>query len=156
MKYLQFFKYVFSDRTNPAGIPLLHLREECGVIRGRSRYPLLRGIIRPASFSALRFWSLGLIIVWSLRLLPEAPLFWTGFASSSRRINNYYLSYKNYRNKRKACQHYKKTKWAFRICDGQAFRYNFLYNPWGKNVYFILTFVAVLIVNFARWKLQAN
>ena len=57
------------------GIPRLQPREECSVPRGRSRYPLLRGIIRPASFRALCLWSLGLIIIGSLRLLPEgAPL----------------------------------------------------------------------------------
>jgi hypothetical protein len=37
------------------GIPRLLPGEECDITRGKSRYPLLRGIIRPASFSALCF-----------------------------------------------------------------------------------------------------
>ena len=45
------------------GILRMEPAEEFGVIRERSLYPLLRGIIRPASFSALCFYSLGLIIV---------------------------------------------------------------------------------------------
>ena len=61
------------QKINPArlGIPRLQSGVECAVTRGRSRYPLLRGIIRPANFRALRFWNLGLIIIGSLWLLSE-------------------------------------------------------------------------------------
>jgi hypothetical protein len=61
-------------------IPRLQPGEECGITRGRSRYPLLSGIIRLTLQTSLRSFSASLIIIGSLRLLPEgAPLITKNF-----------------------------------------------------------------------------
>jgi hypothetical protein len=56
------------------GIPCLQLGEKYGVTCERSRYPLLRGIIRLTLQTSLRSF-LASLIIWGLRLLKEeAPL----------------------------------------------------------------------------------
>jgi len=54
--------------------PLLQPGEECGVIRGRSLYPLLRGIIRLTLQTSLRSFSESLITTYQFRYASLSEL----------------------------------------------------------------------------------